>query len=192
MKNFIRNDLSFSLCGLNCTLCTMKKDGHCPGCGGGAGNQGCSIARCSLETGNYQYCFECSHYPCEKYDGITDFDSFITHRNQLIDMEKAQTVGLVNYHLELAEKADILEYLLDNYNDGRRKTFFCLAVNLLETSDIRSAVERIKNETTSENPLKEKSLIAVKHFEDVARQMGITLKLNKKPSKAKFAVHYSR
>lgn len=99
-------------------------------------------------------------------------------------MEKAQTVGLENYHSELAEKAEILQYLLDHYNDGRRKTFFCLAVNLLETSDIRCAVERIEKEATNENSLKEKALIAVKHFEAVARQMSISLKLNKKPSKA--------
>jgi hypothetical protein len=49
MKGFQREDLMFSLCGLNCALCTMKIDNYCPGCGGGAGNQGCSIARCSLE-----------------------------------------------------------------------------------------------------------------------------------------------
>ena len=55
MKNFIREDLSFSLCGLNCALCTMKLDGYCPGCGGGAGNQGCSIARCSIEPVSYTH-----------------------------------------------------------------------------------------------------------------------------------------
>ena len=36
MKDFNRTNLSFSLCGLNCGLCTMRLDEHCPGCGGGA------------------------------------------------------------------------------------------------------------------------------------------------------------
>ena len=35
MKGFERKDLLFSLCGLNCGLCPMKLDRHCPGCGGG-------------------------------------------------------------------------------------------------------------------------------------------------------------
>ena len=48
MKNFKRDNLLFSLCGLNCGLCPMKIDGYCPGCGGGAGNQSCKIARCSM------------------------------------------------------------------------------------------------------------------------------------------------
>ena len=34
MKDFIRADQLFSLCGLNCGLCTMRLGGYCPGCGG--------------------------------------------------------------------------------------------------------------------------------------------------------------
>lgn len=56
MKGFERKDQLVSLCGLNCGLCTMHLGGYCPGCGGGAGNQGCAIARCSLEHGGVEYC----------------------------------------------------------------------------------------------------------------------------------------
>lgn len=45
MKGFKRNNQLLSLCGLNCGLCPMHIDGYCPGCGGGAGNQSCRIAR---------------------------------------------------------------------------------------------------------------------------------------------------
>ncbi len=64
MKGFERKDRLFSLCGLNCGLCPMKLDGHCPGCGGGAGNQSCKIAKCSLEHGGPAYCTDCAAYPC--------------------------------------------------------------------------------------------------------------------------------
>lgn len=47
---------------------------------GGEGNQSCSIAKCSLQHGNIKYCFQCENYPCEKYDNIDEFDSFITHQ----------------------------------------------------------------------------------------------------------------
>ena len=60
MKGFKRNNQLLSLCGLNCGLCPMHIDGYCPGCGGGAGNQSCRIARCSLEHDNLTYCYECS------------------------------------------------------------------------------------------------------------------------------------
>ncbi len=57
MKDFHRNNLLFSLCGLNCRLCPMKLDKFCPGCGGGEGNLSCKIARCSLQNGGVEYCF---------------------------------------------------------------------------------------------------------------------------------------
>ena len=51
MKGFTREHTEFSLCGLACLLCPMQVGGYCLGCGGGAGNQSCAIARCSLEQG---------------------------------------------------------------------------------------------------------------------------------------------
>ena len=83
MKDFTRNKSYFSLCGLNCKLCSMNLSGHCGGCG--FGNQSCPIARCSLEHGNQEYCFQCSEYPCERYAHIDEADSFITHMNQKTD-----------------------------------------------------------------------------------------------------------
>ena len=90
MKGFKRQNQLFSLCGLNCGLCPMFLNKNCPGCGGGEGNQACKIARCSMEHGGVEYCFQCSGYPCEKYNHIDDFDSFITHRRQKADLEKAR------------------------------------------------------------------------------------------------------
>lgn len=55
MKDFLRQEPLFSLCGLNCGLCTMHLGGHCPGCGGGAGNQSCSLARCSLQHAGWLF-----------------------------------------------------------------------------------------------------------------------------------------
>ena len=184
MKNFKRDDLLFSLCGLNCGLCPMQLDHYCPGCGGGAGNQPCAIARCSGRHNGVEYCFQCEEYPCEKYNGIDEFDSFITHRNQLKDFEKAGHIGLDTYQAELSEKIDILKYLLLNYNDGRRKSFFCIAINLLELQDVKSAMKQIAAETKSADlTLKEKAAHAVKLFQDMAAQQNIALKLNKKPGK---------
>ena len=34
MKGFAREETRFSLCGLNCRLCSMHLGGYCPGCGG--------------------------------------------------------------------------------------------------------------------------------------------------------------
>ena len=161
----------------------MKLDGYCPGCGGGAGNQGCPIARCSMERGGYRYCSECGQYPCSRYDGITEYDSFITHRNQLSDMNTARLIGLDAYHEMLAQKAAILKYFLEAFRGGRRKSYFCLAVNLLELQDLYAIQKQVEEQTSEAMPLKEKTAAAVRCFEAAAAQKGIVLKWNKKPSK---------
>lgn len=83
----------------------MYLDKHCPGCGGGSGNQSCKIAKCSIERGGYEYCHLCEDYPCEKYIGIDEYDSFISHHNQLQDMIHLKTVGSEAYRAMLMEKA---------------------------------------------------------------------------------------
>ena len=85
-----RNDLLFSLCGLNCSLCPSFIRGNCTGCQEGSSCALiCEIAPWSIEHGNIDYCFECGEYPCSKYDGIDKRDSLISHKNQLKDMQKA-------------------------------------------------------------------------------------------------------
>ena len=72
-----------------------------------------------------------------------------------------------------------MEELLASYNDGRRKGFFCLAVNLLDLADIKSTMEQLKNEITTESTTEEKAVIAVRLFQAVADEKGIVLKLRK-------------
>ena len=124
MKGFVRKETRFSLCGLNCALCSMHLGGYCPGCGGGAGNQSCAIAKCSLAHGGVPFCWECPEYPCSHYDGFDDGDSFVPHRNRQQDIARAQELGLEAHLTQLAENRAILDALLAGYNDGRRKTFF--------------------------------------------------------------------
>lgn len=124
----------------------------------------------------------CESFPCDKYDHVTEFDSFITHQNMIQDSVKARQIGKEAYKAEQEEKAEILKVLLDNYNDGRRKTFYSIAVNLLELQDIREVMEHIKTEINPENTGKEKAAAAAGYFQAAADKKGVVLKLRKKPS----------
>jgi len=126
-----------------------------------------------------EYCFECEEFPCKKYEGVDLSDSFVTHKNQFRDMEKAKRIGMTAYRAELDEKVRILETLLQKYDDGRRKSFFCLAVNLLDLEDISLIMEKIVNEIPPEFTQKEKAIAAARLFEEMAEQRGILLKLRK-------------
>ena len=181
MKGFNRQNQLFSLCGLNCGLCPMFLNKYCPGCGGGEGNQSCKIARCSMEHNGGDYCFQCDECPCPKYEHIDDHDSFITPGNRNVDMQKAHQIGMEAYNSEQEEKARILDILLADYNDGRKKTLFCVAVNLLDLQDLQAVLRQIENRADLDTlTLKEKSAFAAGLLQEAAAKNNIELKLRKK------------
>ena len=177
----------FSACGLNCGLCPnfhIHTSGkfRCPGCVGEGFSEvhpSCGIFTCNQKK-DIEYCIECDDFPCNKYDGWGDSDSFITHRNFRTDMEKAKIIGIDAYIAEQNEKVGILSELLEKYNDGRRKTFYCLAVNLLELEDINTVMDQITVEIKPEASLKEKTSAVVRLFEVMAAKRNILLKKQKK------------
>jgi hypothetical protein len=121
----------------------------------------------------------CEEFPCKKYDGADLTDSFITHKNQFRDLEKAKLIGMKAYKAELDEKVEILETLLSKYNDGRKKSFFCTAVNLLELQDIRGIMEEIADKIQPDSSIKVKAATVSALFEKMAEKRGVSLKLRK-------------
>ena len=166
----------FSACGLNCGLCSRYYtvgSSRCPGCAGDGFSEvhpPCGILSCCQRKG-LEYCFECDDFPCKKFDSWGDSDSFITHRNYRTDMEKAKRIGIEAYKAELDEKISILEMLLQNHDNGRRKSFYCLAVNLLELEDIKTVMANIDDDADS------KTIVC--WYEEIAEQRGVSLKLRK-------------
>lgn len=85
------------------------------------------------------------------------------------------------YNMEQKEKARILDILLSNYNDGRKKTLFCVAVNLLELQDLQAVLIEIEHKPDMETlTLKERSAFVAGLLQDVAATKNIDLKLHKK------------
>ena len=71
--------------------------------------------------------------------------------------------------------------MLSNYNDGRRKNFFCVAVNLLELSELQEIMKQLQfNNELSSLSAKEQCLYVVETFQKIANRKSIELKLIKK------------
>jgi len=186
MQEYIRSTPLFALCGLNCGLCPhyqMQGDSKCPGCGGPdfhLKHPSCAVITCSKKHGNVEYCYQCSAYPCERYSRTGEKDSFITYRNVIDDFARAKSDGVDQYMTELQEKTEILEFLLGTYNDGRRKSFYCIAVNLLPLPDLREIMTEIQEKTAAPDiPPKEQIEEIVRLFEVRAASRNISLKLRK-------------
>ncbi len=128
-----------------------------------------------------EYCFECGDFPCEKYRDAGKYDSFITHRRQLDDLALAEKVGIESYNAIQREKVGILQRLLSEYNDGRKKTLYCLAVNLMELPDLQRAMARISAQDTVDTmPQKDRARLAAGILQQIADEKNLLLKLKRK------------
>jgi len=99
--------------------------------------------------------------------------------NQFKDLEKAKQIGIEAYIDEQNEKIGCLKELLEHYNDGRRKSFYCLVVNLLELEDVKVVLESVKSDTNESMTLKEKAATVSRFFEEAAAKKSISTKLRK-------------
>jgi hypothetical protein len=149
LENFERTDGLFSLCGLNCGLCGFRRQGKCNGCFKDSFCAvSCPMVPCSIRHGNLQYCFECPEYPCKHYDGFDSYDTLVLHRNQRKDMQKARENGIEAYLDEQRRKVELLDRLIERYDDGRNLVFFCASVNMFAVDDTVSIMDRADTETS--------------------------------------------
>lgn len=185
MKEYVRKEPSFSLCGLNCALCPRfhtEGSSRCPGCGGpdfALKHPTCAVVTCNRKHDNVEFCYQCSAYPCKRYSEPGTADSFISYKTRLQDMKDAEQ-NLHEYLSTLRRKQDILEDLIANYNDGKSKGFYCLAVNLLPLdalNEIMNAVKGSGDKEETDSRANAKPVVAM--MKSKALEMHIALKLRK-------------
>lgn len=176
-------------CGLYCGLCPRfqsKAPSRCPGCKllneerTFCGVFGCCVGKRGLVT-----CADCDEYPCHRLlaklgiaaDGSA-LDSFISHKPALPNLNKIKDVGLDTWLEEQRQRRLTLENLLDNYNEGRSMSFYCIATALMPVELIHTALGEMLRNTGGDNlamKAKAKALRAL--IEGLASKSGIDLKL---------------
>jgi len=185
MQVNIRKYPLFALCGLNCGLCPRYHTegiSKCPGCGGPdfhLKHPTCAVVTCNQKNDNVEFCFQCSLFPCKKYVNPSATDSFISYKNVIGDFKRAKD-DLDGYKQVLNEKVNILEFFLKNYNDGKRKNYYCVAINLLSLGVLKNILDKIDlNIATQDIDLKNKIKLVVALFEEMAKKECIEIKLRK-------------
>lgn len=178
MNAVLRAHPEFGLCGLNCLLCPMRLGGHCPGCGG-EGHASCALRRCAQDRGGLEFCFECGDFPCARLENAPEYDIFISHLRQIDNLRRAKEIGMDAYLDEVRQRADILTFLLEKCNDGRKKTLFAQAANLLDLDALMKIAAQIRDSALPDLP--DRAKLAASLLQDAAGAQGISLRLRRKP-----------
>ena len=177
-------------CGLDCGLCPIyytKGPSRCPGCCGSDffnKHPSCSIITCCVKQHNFETCAECEEFPCSKIDKWDKYDSFISHKVSLTNLTLIKEKDLEEFLSQQQKRIELLEKMLEDFNEGRSKSFYCITTALLSIEDLEKAVEdsikQIKEERIAKIDLKTKSKILRENLTKLAKDRSIELKLTRK------------
>ena len=177
-------------CGLDCGLCpSYYTDGpsRCPGCCGEDfvnKHPQCSILNCCVKKRNLEVCAECEAFPCPKFDTADEHDVITTSKRMMHNQYVIRESGLDNFIEQQGRRMDLLRSMLGSYNDGRSKTFYCLAAALLSLDHLAGALNEAEKEigrsSVSEADLKGKARILKSILNRFAAAENEELKLREK------------
>ncbi|MFX1365003.1 MAG: DUF3795 domain-containing protein [Promethearchaeota archaeon] len=181
---------TIACCGLDCGLCPSyytKGPSRCPGCCGPnfiEKHPSCSIITCCVKKNDFETCAECNQFPCSKIDKWDKFDSFISHKVSLSNLNTIKQKGIEPFLDQQKRRIELLKTMLKEFNEGRSKSFYCIASALLPIKRLETALEEsneiIKKEGVDVNDLKNKSKILKDKIRLIASKENMDLKLRKK------------
>lgn len=146
-------------CGIDCALCPRfytSGPSRCPGCGGSDFKEkhpSCGILSCCVLKQGLEVCAQCREFPCIRFEPEKILrDSFVTHQKIFPNHEYIQKNGLPAFLERQEFRIRTLSFLLENFDDGRSKAFYCRNCALLplqQLAEIRDLATGLPSSLTA-------------------------------------------
>jgi len=190
----IKNYPTVGCCGLDCGLCPRYYtigSSKCPGCCGPDffnKHPSCSYITCCVTKKRLEACGQCGEFPCSKFDPWLEkggeYDSFLTHKKAKPNLDFIRTNGLERFIEQQRKRIGLLEKMLKNFDDGRSKSFYCIATTLLPITDLETSLEkteqRLKTDKVNLDDTRTTSKILKGFLSESAARNEVELRLRKK------------
>jgi len=138
------------ICGLSCRLCPhyyTVGESRCTGCKGEARMAvGCPFITCAVKRKGIEFCWECEDGDsCERWAEHRrhgrERDSFVCYAALEDNIAMVDRVGIEAFADEQRLREDLLREMLSEFNEGRSKTYYSIAVTVLDIAELRLAIE---------------------------------------------------
>ena len=177
-------------CGIDCGLCpryNTKAASRCPGCAAPGflemGGQWCKMTRCAVRDRGYETCAECDEFPCYRFAGWDEADSFVSHLKSVDNLRATRESGMQQFLDVQQARMELLEAMLREFDEGRSKSYCCRAAALLPVKELAEGVEEARRLVGSEDPSdvdrKARAQTLHRTLDSIAERMDISLKLRK-------------
>jgi hypothetical protein len=148
---------------------------------------GCPFITCAVKRKGLEFCWDCTeNESCEKWkkhrDAGKKYDSFVSYQKLEDNIAFIQKNGLDEFERVQKRREELLKEMLLEFNEGRSKTYYCIAATVMEIEELEAALKQAR--VTSENlDLKTKSKLLHIILDGVAEKRQYLLKLRKGHSK---------
>jgi len=174
-------------CGLSCRLCPMyntEAESRCFGCKSVTRmSVGCPFITCAVKKKGIEFCWDCKESKtCEKWrkhrEASKTSDSFKCYQKLEDDILFIQQKGINEFENIQKVREHLLKEMLRYFNEGRSKSYYCIAATMLDIEELKEVLKRAKKESDGLN-IKSKSKILHSIIDDLAGKKEYYLKLRK-------------
>ena len=143
---------------------------------------------CCAKKKGLEVCAQCDDFPCSRFDtwldSCAEHDSFVTHAKVKTNLEYVTAHGIEEFIAQQTRRIRLLERMLKGFNEGRSRSFYCLAATLLPVPQIQDALEEaerlMETDGTGKEEVKRRAGVLRECLSLRASDSGIELKLRKR------------
>jgi len=145
------------------------------------GGQWCKMTRCAVRDRGYETCAECAEFPCHRFEGWDQGDSFVSHLYSIANLRAIRQGGLEAFAAQQRPRMELLRMMLAEFDEGRSKSYCCLAAALLPLHELGVVVAAAREEVALRHlgldDRKERARALHCMLDSVAARLGLSLKL---------------
>ena len=179
--------VEIGICGLSCQLCpnyNTEAESRCLGCKSERRMAvGCPFITCAIKKKGVEFCWDCEESKtCDKWrehrESGKKVDSFKCYQRLEEDIAFIQKYGIVKFKKMLNIREQLLKEMLQEFNEGRSKSYYCIVSTVMEIEELKEALKKAKQNSKGLE-LKERSKLLHSILDEIAGQKKYYLKLRK-------------
>jgi len=144
---------------------------------------GCPFITCAIKKKGIEFCWQCKeNETCEKWRKHREFskqvDSFICYQKLEDNITFIQKNGVNEFEKLQKTRENLLKEMLQEFNEGRSKSYYCIAATVLEIVELEEALTKAKKDSAGFE-IKEKSKVLHSILDEIAERKNYFLRLRK-------------
>lgn len=111
---------------------------------------GCPFITCAIKQKGIEFCWQCAEQEnCQKWRERREWgkshDSFVCYQRLEDNIEFIKSKGITAFTKNQKAKEQLLTAMLDEFNEGRLKSFYCIAATVMDIRELTQAVAQARN-----------------------------------------------